>query len=308
MYYFYNRMPIATADDLVSYIKTNWINFKMTKENALKIQYKLLPYCMTDNDKKYAYCYVIHRAKDRFNLNTAFSLINDLVRDKYVPAYVLLGNAYYYGWGTPKNTDKAFEWYLKAHNAGYAVGTFNCALSYYDKKDFPTMRKYIDLAISMGYPQASRLKGDGYLYGRYGYPENEAKAIEYYNQASNLGCELAQYRLGVCYKNGYGVPVNHTKALDYFEKAAMFDIDDAQLKVAVYYLDGIHIRKFPEKAIYYLELAVELENYTAMALAGHCYMQGIGCDKDYFKGMELIRKSALKGDELGKKYLAKYNI
>ena len=60
-----------------------------------------------------------------------------------------------------------------------------------------------------------------YRNGRYGMPQDEAKANELYLKAGELGCADAYYDLGNAYRLGRGVEIDKKKAKHYYELAAM---------------------------------------------------------------------------------------
>lgn len=69
-----------------------------------------------------------------------------------------------------------------------------------------------------------------YLYG-YGVDEDNAQAIQWLRQGAAQEDDIAQYYLGVCYKNGYGVERSVSAALNLFRKAAEQGNDDAQYEM-----------------------------------------------------------------------------
>ena len=62
--------------------------------------------------------------------------------------------------------------------------------------------------------------GCGYNRGKYGCPQNRAKALELWHQAGELGSTEAYCNVGNCYDNGRGVERDEKKALHYWELAA----------------------------------------------------------------------------------------
>ena len=60
-----------------------------------------------------------------------------------------------------------------------------------------------------------------YYEGRYGLPQNYAKALELWNRAVELGNAVAYYGIGSAYNDGRGVDADHEKARHYLELAAM---------------------------------------------------------------------------------------
>ena len=73
-----------------------------------------------------------------------------------------------------------------------------------------------------------------------GVPEDNVKAIEWYQKAAEQGYADAQVNLGVMYDQGEGVPEDNVKAIEWFEKAAEQGDADAQHNLGVMY-DGNYL-------------------------------------------------------------------
>ena len=117
--------------------------------------------------------------------------------------YYMLGRMYYYGWGTQKADDQAFYWFVKASDAGEALGTEESkfvAMAYYKgtytdisfAKSFPHMKAAAEggLALAMEYL--------GFYY-RFGIPENNflkpdpKMALMWYGDALDTGDLLGDH-------------------------------------------------------------------------------------------------------------------
>jgi len=64
-------------------------------------------------------------------------------------------------------------------------------------------------------------RASDYIEGRYGLPQNRAKALELYHRAGELGCANAYSKIGGMYIHGNGVERDEKKAKHYYELGAM---------------------------------------------------------------------------------------
>lgn len=99
----------------------------------------------------------------------------------------MLGYAYAYGKGVPKDDAQAVKWYHRAVQQDYAKAQNNLGAMY--------------------------ASGDG-------VPEDDSTAVKWYTKAAEQGDALGQYNLGTMYANGEGVPKDNVRAYLWFNLAA----------------------------------------------------------------------------------------
>ena len=75
--------------------------------------------------------------------------------------------------------------------------------------------------LELGDPIAMYNIGGKYYLGDDGFPQNYAKALEFYDRARELGHTSACCNIGYAYSNGEGVDMDKKKAEHYWELAAM---------------------------------------------------------------------------------------
>ena len=97
--------------------------------------------------------------------------------------------------GAKEDKKKAFEWYKKSAEQGYAVAQYNLGLCYE--------------------------KGEC-------CEKNEKKAFEWYMKSAEQGFSLGQNNLGVCYGDGKGCKKDKYKAFEWYKKAAEQEVPNAQ--------------------------------------------------------------------------------
>ncbi|EQB39553.1 hypothetical protein M947_06060 [Sulfurimonas hongkongensis] len=181
----------------------------------------------------------------------------------------------------------------------------------------------------------------GYMYqNAKGCEQDDAKALELYESASELEYPLAFFNLALLYMNGLGgVEHDQFKAHDLYMQAAIREVVPAMYEVALMLERGLGcLQNFSEAAFWYEEGAKRghLESFNNLGVLykdGHgvvqdearCFIcfsraaegglaeglynlgqlhdQGIGCEIDHDKALELCRQAAYKGHEKAKEII-----
>ena len=138
------------------------------------------------------------------------------------------------------------------------------------------------LCIGAGAQTAKALYDEGKAYYD---AEQYDKAIPKLKAAADKGHKKAQYRLGMCYKEGYSVAKDRKKAFELFLKSAKQDYAKAQYQLGRAYLKGKGVAADQAKAKSWLKKAVSDE-------------------KNGKEILDKIRKKAAEGDEDAKTMLA----
>jgi len=81
--------------------------------------------------------------------------------------------------------------------------------------------KRLEKRMELNDAEAIYNMGCCYALRRHGLPQNQAKALELFHRAAELGYTGAYYNMGVAYDNGLGVEMDRKKAIHCFELAAM---------------------------------------------------------------------------------------
>ena len=90
------------------------------------------------------------------------------------------------------------------------------------------MVKRLEKRIDLNDALALNNHGCNYAEGQLGLPQNQAKALELWHRAAELGNAAANYAIGNAYLTGDGVEVDEKKAMHYWELAAMRGSVDAR--------------------------------------------------------------------------------
>lgn len=117
----------------------------------------------------------------------------------------------------------------------------------------------------------------------------------------------AMYELSIRFYNGSGVEKNHEKSFEYMLKAANLGMVEAQFWVGYKYFHEEGIQANDKEMIRWLSKAAEQNNDMAEWLLGIIYIEGkehgIDTEENIELGIQLLMKSAEKGNEYAKKKL-----
>lgn len=167
--------------------------------------------------------------------------------------------------------------------------------------------------------------------------KNQSKAIELYEKAVKLNNTTAMFNLGICYQNGEGVVKNFPKAFDLFKSASNIGDFDSTFQCYLFLSRGIGIERNLGDSLKFLQVAVDndyAKGYVEYGLwllftqndeqgavsyfqkssleylkrgkfwFGYCLLQGIGIQKSFYRGLELIRQSYEQNCFLSNFYLS----
>jgi len=137
--------------------------------------------------------------------------------------------------------------------------------------------------------------GYSYHHGKHGYPQNWAKALEFYHRAAELGHPRAMGNLGNAYYYGRGVEVDKHKALEFYHRVAELGNADAYFNIGCAYFNGDGAKVDKKKAVHYWKLAAELGSADAYFSLGNSYNNGTGVEVDYKKAMHYLQQAAELG-------------
>ena len=229
----------------------------------------------------------------------SFPLFKQKAAEGEPDAWGFLGNHYYKGRGTKKDTIKARECYIKTHQYDTPMCKYFQSLDYLEgsngfKKDTVKAFRLAQESAKYGYPEAQT--NLGYIYWIKGVYQDYTKAIEWFRKAAEQGYALAQFNLGNSYYNGEGVPKDYSKAIEWYRKAAKQGYDWAQTSLGLCYELGIGVPKDYFKAVELYHKSAEQGNATSQLLLGLCYYNGNGTPKDFTKAVEWYRKAAEQGN------------
>ncbi len=115
--------------------------------------------------------------------------------------------------------------------------------------------------------------------------------------AARNGNLIAQYKLGVMYRDGLGTLQDYQKAAEWFERSANQGHEFAQYNLGVMYRDGFGVAQNYDKAIAWFFLSSEQGNAAANYNIGAMYHFGKGVKQNHKTAFEWYLRGAEKGDE-----------
>lgn len=222
---------------------------------------------------------------------------------QYVYAQYKVGCYYLYGLeGVATDYGESFKWMLPAAEAGYSYAQLEMGDYYlWDYADSGETQKAYEYYVKAA-AQDCVNEGIGTCleYG-IGVEENEGEAFKYYLKAAEEGYMRAMYHTGRCYYYGYGVKENYNEAFRWFNDAAGHEFIPAIYYKGKMLLAGEGCMQNLEEGIALLRQAAENELGEAQFLLGNCYLVGKGVDPDDDTAMEWFERAADNGHEQAQK-------
>ena len=132
-------------------------------------------------------------------------------------------------------------------------------------KDEAKVLQYLEQAAQSGYAPAQYALGEK-IYQSAQTPEDFQKALDWFGQAAKQNHAGALYMCGIMYMQGQGTQASIPQAIAAFKQAADLGHANAQYVVGQSYWRGIGLRPSKSKALQWLELAKQNGNTQAEAL------------------------------------------
>ncbi len=245
----------------------------------------------------------------------------------HVEASARLGECYYHGWGTSRNSGKAFT-LLKdaaARGSGYARGVLHGI----DPAKFASYKKDYLALQQQGSPKTPVLpsvpassppafltpskpatppslsseemfnRGKDFYYGRNGKKKDYTQAAQWYRKAAEQGHAEAQTDLGYMYERGYGVTKNLKTAVEWYARGAQSGSPVGQCNLGYMYEKGRGVTQNHETAVYWYRQAAEQGNLRGQCNLAYMYEKGYGVPQSYDQAVYWYRKAAERNDARG---------
>ena len=135
--------------------------------------------------------------------------------------------------------------------------------------------------IEAGDIQAIYEMGCCYYHGRYGLPQNRAKALKLWHQAAELCHSAAYYSIGVAYNNGNGVERDEKKAVHYWELGAMGGDVEARYNLGV--LEG-RVGNH-DRTLKHLMIATGGGSKKSLSIIQEMFKKGVATKEDYTQAL-----------------------
>lgn len=237
------------------------------------------------------------------DIERALELLKSAADKNYVPAYKSLGDMYSKGYKkVPKDSEQAFEWYLKAAEAGDVDAYGKVAYAYREGKgtirDYDKAAEWYEKGVEKDNPACMR--GLAYMYNSSlkGFANDYDKAFELLNKGYEIALKsgnisemrnFANY-IGICYYTGEGVEKDVNKEIEWYTKAAEAGDDLAMRNLGATYYFGEGVPKDYDKAFYWFTKSDKAGDIVARYYVGECYEYGRGVDKNTKKAEAIYRE------------------
>ena len=217
-----------------------------------------------------------------------------------------IGNMYYYGIGTEKNSDMAILYLERAEQRGYEMAKYMRGKIYLSGKEADRQRgvKLISELAEEGNSLAQYTLGKAYYKGD-GVKKDLEKAAEWFQLAAEQENQYAQYYLAKSYFNGEGVKQNYNEAAKWYSKVADQGNEYAQYQLGNMYLKGLGVKQDVYKALNEFKKSADQNNQYAQYIIGKIYMEGWGVEKNIKEAVHWMEKAGNQGNEYAQYFLGK---
>lgn len=249
------------------------------------------------------------------NQNKAVELYQHAVDAGSNVAQVCLAECYLQGQGVVQNSALA-QTLLQHGLKDLYVGALDSkaellyALGYFYSLDFIAVasvgkaKAYLELAAQYGSIDAKYKLAELYLHGLGGFPQDDAQAVFWAQQASTDGHLHAQTQLGQLYVQGKGVEQDYAQALVYLQPVAEQGQSMAISALAEMYENGWGVPENVEHAVQLYRQAIEIdEDAVACYHLGKLYARGKGSVviRDLELAKQWLHKARIQGNDKAQK-------
>lgn len=183
-----------------------------------------------------------------------------------------------------KDDAKAFTWFQKAADAGYAPGQYLLAQYYkYGRGTVanPEQATAWNLKAALqGLSEAQNNRGYALVYGEDGLRADPAQAVMWLQKAADQGNIDSKVLLGDAYYNGRGVKQDYKKSFALYSQAAAQNHNYAAYMLGVQCMDGSGVDKDVTAGFSWLLRSAGLNFDDAQLGVARSYAAGIGVAKD----------------------------
>ena len=200
-----------------------------------------------------------------------------------------------------RDTQKALEAFIEAHQKGNIKGTFGFALACFEgngpERDRDKAEELVagiipavERRAGEGEPDYQLILGDMYSFGL-GKPTDFARAFSLYTLAAEQGNLEAQCNLGYTYLVGQGVELDASMAVHWWLKSAEAGYAHSCHDIGECYLNGNGVTRDQARAIFWFQKASELNYSHGTSYLAYCHLFGIGVEQDVGLATELYNQA-----------------
>lgn len=212
-----------------------------------------------------------------------------------VPAMVKAGRCYMEGCFTGPDREKAIHYAEQAASQGNAWGLYQMGVYFQESQEEEAAFAYFKAASVQGDKGAPYYLGKMYLTGT-GTERDVKKAVESFELAADRENTECLAELGDIFYRDEVVERNNERAFFWYSRAYAVGDKRAALPLGHLYLSTWEKQDY-QKAEKYLTEAAQLEENGSVHLTlGNIYRNGLGCEPELLKAMQLYEKGAEKGN------------
>ena len=192
-----------------------------------------------------------------------------------------MGMLYYYGSKEIKaDTIKAIQLFKKAGERNTKYGYYAMSEYYFTKKDTIQARKYLELALNLGCPEAYASVAAFYVT----IDGNYKKALELLKKGVELKASNSYRMLGYILSSpeeasNFSIEPNGEKAVELLKKA-VDEYPYCAVQIGWLYSNGYGIEKDESKALYWFKRAADSNEPVGMYNYAIALYYGNGCNRD----------------------------
>jgi TPR repeat protein len=189
-------------------------------------------------------------------------------------AQTILGFVHLYGRGTPRDINRAAQWFAKA--------------------------------AAQNYPPAQHALARLYLGATEAGTRERAEGVRLMRAAAEASHPLAQVELGLMYERGQFVKRDSKRAVAWFLRAAEQKFAPGQFLLALALAKGRGIKRDEKAAFDWGKRAAERGYGEAQLWLGYRYLKGVGVKRSRVDGLAWLFIAEAGGDIRAKEVLARY--
>jgi hypothetical protein len=200
---------------------------------------------------------------------------------------MLVGDCYENGIGVSKDYVKAAGFYAQAAARGSVDGMRQAGICYLNVKDNAKAIQFFENAASKGDLSSEYWTGK-MLLGGMNVPSNKQQAVVYLLKAAEGGMPAAQTEMGTLYAEGNGVTKNLAQAAEWHRKSAVQGNPKGMWNYGYALKDGAGVTQDYDQALFWLSEATP-QGYQRVFKKMVAQMDSVGNDPflSYVRGMKL---------------------
>ena len=229
----------------------------------------------------------------------ARELLEQAAGTGFAAALNRLGNLYHHGHGVPVDHVRAVQYYTAAAEKNSPAGQYNLANHYAQglglKKDDAAAAKWFRISAENGHAMAMFNLGVLYYHGL-GVPQDDREAFKWFQAGAAKDHPESHYNVACCYETGRGVERSMKRAQYAFTVAANQGISLAQFKLGMLYKQGADdVPQDLEKSLNRFKKAAKGGHAEAHFELGDLYERGEGVPADRLAAARHFQAAAAKG-------------